>query len=369
MTVVADTEPGWHVLRASWYSQDRARLITEAIGPALAQIDPLVAAAYYLPHWRQGPHVRLYVRCAGDTFDQRVRPAVDATLGAYLRRVPPGPAPDPDALLEEHRRLAEVEADSGPLLPWPADHSLDVMPYQSRADVIGSAAAADLLADCYVTATPLALAMTKLPRPARAAVAFELLIATAELAGPGGAGRAFVAFHSHAEAFLNTAADGQLLRQRWEQRYACNATALSARVASAAEAVREARPLEPMVGAWVSVLRRYLPRIVELVAADLIRLDGVDPTGAGPLASVAAVSPFHRQLSSQDWWLRELAPSAEFKLYRVALNLAYLHLTRVLITPVERFGLCYLAARASEDAYGVTADELVERRASVGGPR
>jgi hypothetical protein len=41
------------------------------------------------------------------------------------------------------------------------------------------------------------------------------------------------------------------------------------------------------------------------------------------------------------------------------LNYTYLHMTRLGITPTERFLLCHLAANAVEECYGVSAFELV----------
>jgi hypothetical protein len=58
---------------------------------------------------------------------------------------------------------------------------------------------------------------------------------------------------------------------------------------------------------------------------------------------------------------RQVLARPDFLRYRVLLNHTYLHVTRLGLTPVERFRVCHLAARAVEETYGVSAVDLMRR--------
>src|SRR3954464_12961877 len=79
------------------------------------------------------------------------RPPDASSAGGWRRGRPPPPPPPatsptptpppphPVALLDQPRRLARLEADDGPLLPWYPNNSIHVAPYEARRDVLGSA--------------------------------------------------------------------------------------------------------------------------------------------------------------------------------------------------------------------------------------
>src|SRR5262249_20953953 len=109
---------GWlsaHVAYHDTAGQDG--LLLHAVRPLVTRLRGEGVPAFFLRHWRCGPHLRLNVRTGPEAFTALVRPGLDEVVGGYLRAHPSAARPDPEALLPMHRRLAEAEGEDGPLLP------------------------------------------------------------------------------------------------------------------------------------------------------------------------------------------------------------------------------------------------------------
>src|SRR5215470_10050465 len=346
-----------------YYHQDQDRLILDAVRPLFARIGEHGARAYFERHWRQGPHLRLNIHATSQTVSTLVLPAVEEIVGGYLRTHPSVFDLDPARMLPLHERLAELEAEPGPLLPWYPDNSIRQAAYDGSMSALGSQQAADLLADFYMGSTPLAFQMIERVREratSRLAGAFDLMVATAQAFYPEGITRGFLSFRSHAEAFLTAWPEGQGLRPHWDSHYARHAGVLAARV-RAVVAELDGQPVagEPasVIGRWVRVLAPFPGRAQELLAAGLtlgLRPSAGEEQNAGDWKVLAAQSPFHRALMATPDWAA-IERSDWFLCYRLVLNYLYLHFTRLGLTPTERFLLCHLAANAVEDCYGVSA--------------
>jgi hypothetical protein len=347
------------------YYQDHDGLILDAVRPLFARLGEHGLRAYFERHWRRGPHLRLNVQAPAHEVSTLVLPAVEEIVAGYLRAYPSVAQPDPERLLPLHERLAELEAESGPLLPWYPDNSIQQAAYDGGVSVLGSQQAVDLLADFYVDSTPLAFQMIERVRErgaSRLADAFDLMVAAAQVFSLDGITRGFLSFRSHAEAFLNAWPEGQGLRPQWDSHYAKYADVLAARVrAVVAKLDVQAGPAgeaASVVDHWVRVMTPFPRRAQELFAAGLTL--GLRPTAdeeqqyAGNWDNLVAQSPFHRTLMATSYWA-ELERADWFLRYRLVLNYMYLHFTRLGLTPTERFLLCHLVANAVEDCYGVSA--------------
>src|SRR6266550_9008553 len=142
----------WQTVCVSYHDSSTVDdLILDAVRPAFAELS---GAAYFLRHWRRGPHLRLNVLASDEQLRATVLPVLRRTVGGYLRAHPSTAAMDLAALLPEHRRLAARERDTGPLWPPRPDNRLELESYDSRADVLGGEPAAELLADVYSATTP-----------------------------------------------------------------------------------------------------------------------------------------------------------------------------------------------------------------------
>jgi hypothetical protein len=338
--------------------------------------------AYFLRHWMRGPHLRLNIFAPPDTFAALVRPAVDEVVGGYLRTHPSTVDLDPAALLPMHQRLAEYETEPGTLLPWYPDNTVQDADYDSRLSILGSQEAADLLAGFHLDTTEWAFRVLDRVRRGEAsllAVAFDLMAATAHAMARNGITGGFVSFRSHGEAFLCAWPEGPALRPGWDDSYAARAGVLIARVRAVVAALdrgamdrgamdrgggEQAGEPAATIRDWLDVLTATTARAEGLLAAGLDL--GLRPPAGRPrqvimserAAHLIALSPFHRALESNPSWPRR-RESLPFLRYRFAVNCLYLAMTRLGVTPVERFRLCHWVANAVEDAYGVSAIELV----------
>jgi hypothetical protein len=348
----------WHSLHVTYYDEDQDGLLLHGVRPLLRHVRDHVDGASFSRHWRQGPHLRINLRTDARTFHEVVHPAAQKIIGGYLERCPSTRRLDPERELPAHRRLAELELDRGPLLPWHADNTLRIAPWERRDHAVGGPEAADLLADFGADTTELVFRILEAVSGAgRLATGFNLLIATAHAFSAGGVRQGFVAFRSHAEAFLAWYPEGAGLRPRWQAHVDRNVPALVERVGAVVATLDQTRRAVPFVEDWVTALRPYRQRAGLLPPT--VGMDGTgDGTPAWSVADLAERSPFHARLFGNSKWKRTME-SASFGQYRMMLNLTYLSLTRLGVKPIERFLLCHLAAEAVERACGVSALDLV----------
>jgi hypothetical protein len=363
----------WHSIHVYYYDQDKNALILDGVRPLFRALADQVDAAYYTRHWRHGPHLRLNVRTTVGAFADVVRPAADEIIGGFLARHPSTRHLNPLRELPVHRRLAELEEEQGALLPWHPDNSIVTAAYDARSAVVGGPETAGLVADFQATATELTFRMTEeLSSPQqRLAAGFDLMIATAQAMSRRGITDAFISFRSHAEGFLCGFPEGAGLRPVWDRHYSVHRTSLTRRVGAAVAAVRDGNTDVPFVQEWIAALGPSRDRAQSLASTGALSLPigvstEVEPhlePNADAVGDLAAVSPFHRALlANPTWELTQRSPG--FLQYRLMLNLTYLMMTRLGITPVERFLLGHLAANAVEDAYGVSAIDLVRARST-----
>jgi len=344
----------WHGLHV--YHYDEAGLDSLVLGGVRPLFARIGGPAYHVRHWLRGPHLRLAVRTDADTFRDTVVPAAHEIIGGYLSERPSAIHLEPDALEPMHRRLAELEGETGPLFPWHPDNSIRVEPMARRVEVLGSDEAAELLADFYAGTTEIAFAMTErvLAGERRLGMAFDLMIATAHALSGVDITDAFVSFRSHAEGFLAGFTEGQGLRPAWDRHTSQHVAALANRVAAIVSTVDGTRDVVPGVRDWVAAVRPYRARAARLIEQGLLTVAA--PGGPVP----ATLSTFHRSMVDNPYWA-EIESADWFRLYRVMLNYTYLHLTRLGVRPAERFLLCHLAAAAVEHRYGVSADAVLTR--------
>lgn len=353
----------WYSIHVYYYDQDKDALILDGVRPLFRALHGRVDAVFHTRHWRYGPHLRLNFRTTAGTFADVVRPAADEIVGGFLRRHPSTTDLDPVHEVLVHRRLAELEREEGELLPWYPDNSIVTAAYDPRATVVGGAETAALLADFHAAATELTFTLTgELGDPRqRLACCFDLMVATAQATSKAGITDAFISFRSHAEGFLCGFPESAGLRAVWDRHYGQHRELLMRRVTAVVAAVRDGTTDVPFVQDWLAVLAPSWERARRLASAGTLSV----PIGPSADAEVGfelpELSPFHRVLLENPAWDRTQR-SMSFLEYRLMINLTYLLLSRLGVTPVERFLLGHLVANAVEDAYGVSAVELVRAR-------
>ena len=343
------TTVDWRSLHVVYYEDNKDGLVLDGVRPLFRRLAGHVPGVSYTRHWRLGPHLRLNFRCDAATMAGVVRPAADDVLGRYLASTPSTARLDPEAHLPMHRRLAAMEREQGRLMPWRPDNSIHEAPWERRLHVLNGPDAAGLLADFYADTTDLAFTMTEMVVAGRqrSSLAFDLLIATAHGLSGVGLADGSLSLRAHAEGFFAEFPGGEEHRAGWDAHFRRHGGGLPARIERVLKLLDSgaAGPLSD----WVAVLASYRRRAEDLLAAG--RLAMPHP-GRGVRPEVVARNEFLR-VADPGWFTALTAPW--FVRWRLMLNYTYLHLTRLGITPMERFLLCYLASRAVEEHFGVPA--------------
>ncbi|MET7464709.1 thiopeptide maturation pyridine synthase [Nonomuraea sp. NPDC005501] len=332
----------WNSIHVRYYDHDKDPLILHGVRPLFRELAGRVDKLFYTRHWRQGPHLRLNFRTDHDTFTQVVWPAAEKIIGGCLAERPSTLPLDPGQELSSHQRLAELERETGPLTPWFPDNTLRVAEYDDREEVLGGEHMAELVADFYADTTGLAFAMTEAGGGARRRqLAFKLMVATAHRLSGTDISQGYFTFRSHAEAFLSTFPEARGMRPLWDGYYREHRQTLLAQL----RAVLGGDDVDAsLLSDWVAALIPYQRRGARLLEQGAF----VVPTvSAEEESKLAESSPFHRAGYADPVWA-QIRDAPEFLLYRLMLNLTYLHLTRLGLAPVERFLLCHLLADTVE---------------------
>ncbi|AQZ61457.1 unnamed protein product [[Actinomadura] parvosata subsp. kistnae] len=370
----APDTPAWHCVHVYYHAPDKDALLLDAVRPLLDGLRGEVAAAYVLRHWRQGPHLRINVKAAPAVWERVVRPRVDEVVGGYLREHPSRAALDPDESLPRHRLLAMREQERGPLTPWPPDNSIRDAPYDSRRHVLGTDEEADLLAAFYVDANPLLFDMlehVRAGRDGKTGLALSLMLTIAHTSQR--IDRSYLSFRMHAEGYLTWAADPGAARASFERTFRERRAALTRRVRDVVACLDDAgAPPVPFVREWAALLERYRPEIAAMMEDGRLVQPTIEPGEAfaarpgEPRAPQREPSELQRLVFDNPAYHEAIFSSPAFRRYRVLLNYTYLHLTRLGLTPLDRFRTCHLLADAVEEVYGLSGLDSLRRFASAG---
>jgi hypothetical protein len=360
--------PTWQAVYVYYYDDAKDDLILDAVRPLLRRLDGRVERAYFVRHWRRGPHVRIPVLATEHAFSAFVRPAVEEIVGAYLDRHPSRAVLPPDEVLASvHVRLARLEEERGPLRPLVADNTIRWEPHDRRLHVLDGEAGADLLADFYTATNALAFAMLEAVRrgASRELLALSLMLAVAHRhwGDPPSLRAGFISFRSHAEAFLHQSADPDRARAAFDRQSRVNRDRLVRLVHRVVAALDIGDGSVPFAEEWLGALEPFRARAEPLIRSGRLRLS---PAAEGQATAAADLtgSSLHRTMFENDAYRALLLQDPAFKSYRLVLNYTYLHLARLGISGYARFRLCHLAADAVEQALDVDAFELVDRFAA-----
>jgi len=333
----------WPGLRVHYHDEPDA-LILDAVRPVLAGAPD----AFFVRHWSGGPHLRLCFPGPEPAF-AGVGPAAVRSLRTWLLDHPSRARLDPARLRHDQHLLAAHEAMAEPLPPAASDNSAELAPYDRRLAELGGVEAAAVVEEFYAGTNPAVYAGLEAIRSggSRTATALDLMWAVVHAHGAGVV-HPFVSLRTHAEVFLAAAHDPVGCRDLFTGQFAARRRALVER-------------LDGLVGgaAWPAdvaiVLDRLTaarPRVAELIGDGRVNLWDTTPP------------PRLRQTGFLDQLeggqvLAMLGASPEFAIWRVTINLLYLHLTRLGISPFQRALLAYLAAATLEECLGVRAIDVV----------
>lgn len=347
-------DPQWRSVNVFHHDPDHTDLVLQAVGPLVRAVAPKVSTVYFQPHWRRGPHVRVPILATTSAFEKVVKPAVHDIIGGYLRDCPSRTVLDEQAALKQHQRLAEYEQERGPLTPWAPNNSVEISEHDQRLHVLGSPAAAELLAGYHAATNDVVLDILDWARQggSRMALAVDLFIAAAHRFLPP-VSYGFMSYRGHADAFLAKASDA--VRDRFDLIYLGKADHFRERVLTVTAAVDDGRQLP--FGSLLDILAQYRQSATRLIDSGDLAIDGdpgeeIQPWGA-EWGDWAERSEFHRVLGGHRGAADQLGGWRVFRQYRVTLNWLYLTMYRIGIGERERNLVCHVVSRAVEDVYDV----------------
>ncbi len=364
-TTRLSTDSAWHSAHVHYHEKDKSGLLVDAVAPLLDRVAGVTEAVFVVPHWRQGPHLRINIRACDHDWSEVIRPAIEETIGAYLRDHPSTARLDERSLLPRHRRLAEVEMEPGPLTPWYPDNTMRFAPFQSRRHAVGGdQKVADLIMDFAVESNGLYLDMSRHVREGRDRLdllMLTLMFTTAHAVG--GLRRNVGSFRAHAEAFFDACDRPEIWRSAFAAKDREYRDLVVDRMRGVARTLDgdapgglPAEPV-PFVREWAELVTRHAER------ADPIIESGV--LAVLPSATAASEgeprSEYLRLAVGNAEFIRRGLNNPVFQRYRVVLNYTYTFLTRMGVVPRERYLLCYLAAEAIEDVYDVSPIEFLRK--------
>jgi hypothetical protein len=362
----------WGTARIFYYERDKTALLLDAVKPILNGYSGGTSSAYFVRHWHRGSHVRLRFEADAEVFDRVVRPAVEMIAGGYLAALPSKATIDPDEQLRQHKRLATLEGERAALTPLAADNSIlfDAPGPVERTD---NDSKEYLLSDFYADTTPLVFEMLEAIRSGMASqndLAFEAMIGVAHKFYPSPYDatirEGFISFRSHSEAYIATTPNDAAVRRQFHLESKRRLSILSRRVRELVSELDAGEIRNPFLDAWLLALRKWVSKLIS-TKSSLFRdghFGGVSSRWGGDWIRR---SEFHATIAQSKSYRTLLFESPWFLKYRLALNLTYLHLNRLGVLPVERYLLCHLLADAVEQAYAISALEMVRGYSLRGG--
>lgn len=357
-STLTGTDTSWYSAHIYYYEPDKDALILDAIRPLLHQLRSVVQGAYFVRHWRQGPHLRVHIRTDAHTWASTVTPLLEQTIGAYLRAHPSTAALDERVELPIHLLLAEREQEHGPLTPWYPDNSIHYQPYDPRLHVLRHQEVADLLNDYLSASTEILFDLLEYIRggaDTQELLSLGLMLATSYTLAPP-LHRSFMSYRSHAEGFMSSSTDPAATRAAFDAYYRTHREALTDRV-RAVVATLEGRPEGPpvpFVRDWAALLTTYADRAKPLIEAGLVY-----PKTPAPQPSDPPLPGYLQMLSLSRAYREGVLDTPHFHRYRLGINWTYLQLNRLGMTPFQRMRTCYIVASAVEDVYGVSVMDMV----------
>jgi hypothetical protein len=371
MTALADDCNAEPIDIAVWrsvhihYHDNLDELILDVVRPFLHRMSSDVDKAFWIRHWRRGPHLRLNIRTAPQVWDGIVRPALEEVVGGYLAAHPSTTVIDERAELARHELLAVQEWETGPLRPWVPNNTIRCEPYDSRLHVMGNQICAGIYADFHTDTTELAFAILAAVREGfdRLVIALALMFAYAQITLQPGITRGYMSYFSHATAFFNRRSSPESVRAEFDRYYETRRETLAELLNNVLNMAKENRngTTMPFITEWMSIARRFRQRSEPLITSGRIQwnhLDDEQPlremikgTGTGILADMRA----------NDAWRAEIYESTWNQSHRLVLNFQYQLLSRLGIGPAQRYLLCHLAARTVQDVCDVSAVEQFQQ--------
>lgn len=374
----------WYALRVAYFGE-RGPLLLGPIAKAIetAKREAGVERAFFLPHWKFGPHVDLVVQCDSETYALRVLPAMQAILEAWIAEHPSSAKIDPEEYEKTSKWIGTFEIDSGPYLPLLKDNSVTPVPYlRPKTLLIPEVAESKefMLSDC----SELLLALYRLKDADRESffITLHAMLAATANTPTSGLKEGYMSMRSHADYFFAAHDSDNALRDRFDAIDVKNQERLDQATRATADGDYAGTGLpEPFVAIlseWAKVLADVdarSKRIVELRYQELVGQNDQFMEMATQMRQDVPDEFFERVAKRQisevgDAFIntkagKEALQRPAFLAYRINVNFFYALLPLLEVAPIQKFLLCHLLSNSVERVYGQDWREKVARIRAV----
>ena len=305
---------------------------------------------YFETDWFRGPHLTLALRDGSYTSNDLSR--IFERMKELVASVPESQIIEPHEYRLIHERLKRYEGRSGDAFPWIRDGTVRMIRDNDRVRRIGLAAAEVIDAfQCgvYLLELQLLASMDQF-RGGADGYALGVMTKCAAKFSKSGILAAAPSYMSHAHGYMGLAGN-ESLRAVWENNFQRMRDALIGYVQQCEESALRDSDYEAPDVAILGPLNQAFE--------DENSFKAFVPE-EGWVDRIRTRSEFHRRLAGNDRWVSLVAEDEWFARYRMVVNLMYLHLTKMGLTPHRRFYTCYLIARAAEELHGVDSLTYLE---------
>lgn len=370
----------WYALRVAYFA-DRKPLV---LGPIAEAIDVAkrkfgIEKAFFLTHWKFGPHIDIVLQCDSEVYATQVLPELQAIIEAWIARNPSRAQIDPVEYEKTSRWVGTFEIDSGPYLPLLADNSVTPVPYvRPRTILIPEVAESKelMLSDC----SDLLLALYRLKETDTDGffLALHAMLAATAQTFVAGIEAGYMSLRSHADYFFAAHDTDDALRRKFDEIDAKRSADLDRVIVAAAEGRFADAGLPeqfvPIVEQWSRILADVdgrSKRIVESRYEDLIAQNDRFSDMATSMRQDVPDEFFERVSRRRiseigDAFInteagKQALRRPEFLVFRINVNLFYSLLPLLDVPPIQKFLLCHLVSNSVERAYGQSWREKVAR--------
>ncbi|VEG27712.1 lantibiotic dehydratase C-terminal domain-containing protein [Actinomyces howellii] len=350
MSTLLSRQSPWYYINMYRWDADYSLLVTQVLVPLEAEFSLGTRwTCYFETDWYRGPHLTLALR--NDGASERQPEVVSSAVKRYMKKLPASRPTNPHDYLDLHRKLYRYEDRRGHIFPWVHDGSITIGDIRRRVEHVGEGAASvidQFYADMFVSELAI-LPAVNLKSHSLDQYSLDVLLQCALRFSNSGLSATAPSFMSHSQGYL-AVQPNTTLAERWER----NFSSFKDQLINYVDQVSRNNDPVPGTGdtpAVVLLLQEYF--------SHGSYFESFRPTGNWA-TEISQVSAFHEALTGNETWVEAVSDDDWFARYRMVLNLVYLHLAKMGLSPHRRFYLCYLLSRAVEELNGTDTLSYLE---------
>jgi len=340
----------WQTISVYYYEDNKDELLLEVWRRVLQLKEQYNFLFYFRRHWKMGPHIRLNFFADDVIFDQ-IKECIVVHIENYLKDKPSTKVLDERKLLRLYEQLGRVEREEHPYGPFVPDNTVLETEYDSRSRFNFEGYSSEQMANTMTSLIPVTFGIIQSTKYRGHDRELALLLLMFCLANNGK--KNSLSFHSHAEGFLHMVKDRDKVLRLFEERYEKieDSSLNLANCIFQGEHQNLSSSLQDIRLLWNEASQLFF-RSASTVGET--HFQTVSQPGA-PKGSA-----FHSEVYASPEIVNYLN-SQSFQVVRLALNYLYLLVAQVGLTPMDKFFLCWSAARTIDTVIGQDWSEQLEQ--------